>query len=173
MPFFSWFCWGWRPLYSGRVYLIITYLFLFYYLFSYDVKNFSNEPFSLFWITVGLGITGQMKIGRSVKQVLPGFRHKNFEKYYDNQIIYNCSQNLKNISRWNLLIVLGNFGRKFGEKSVKNSGKIREILLFQYGMPTLFNRKFLLFWITWENSDKFQLSFCPRVVRLRLGGLVQ
>ena len=68
---------------------------------------------------------GQMKRGRkwSDKQVLPGFRHKNFEKYYDNQIIYNCSQNLKNITRWNLLIVLGNLGRKFGENSGEISGE--------------------------------------------------
>ena len=44
--------------YRDGVYLIITYLFLFYYLFSYGVKNFSNEPFSLFWITVGLGYNG-------------------------------------------------------------------------------------------------------------------
>ena len=42
------FCWGWRP------FIPLEYIKSF----SYDVKNFSNEPFSLFWTTVGLGYYG-------------------------------------------------------------------------------------------------------------------
>ena len=57
------------------------------------LKTLATNHSHYFELQWGWGITGQMKRGRkwSDKEVLPGFRHENLEKYYD----YNCSQNLK------------------------------------------------------------------------------